>query len=76
MIRVRVYAGPNLAPHLGSGEFSVEARPGLTVGELAREAGISRADYFVVMINGYGGGLDSEVSDGDSVVLFPAISGG
>jgi molybdopterin converting factor small subunit len=76
MITVRLYPGSVLGPARGEKVFSVEARPGLTVEGLLREAGVPRPDYFVVMINGYGAGIDSVLSDGDSLVLFPAISGG
>lgn len=76
MIDVRLYANPRRVPDLGNREFQVEARPGLTVDDVIRDAGVTAGDYYVVMINGYGAGLDSPLADGDRVVLFPAVFGG
>ncbi len=82
MIEVRLYA--NLAPagrplpHLPSGAagFEIEARSGLTVRDLVAEAAISAADVAVIMINHGRGTLDSALSDGDRLGLFPAVAGG
>lgn len=82
MIEVRIYA--NLAPagrplpHLtgGAAGFEIEARSGLTVRDVTAEAAIPAADVAVVMINHGRGTLDSLLSDGDRLGLFPAVSGG
>ena len=82
MIEVRLYA--NLAPagrplpHLESGAagFEIEARDGLTVGEVVADAAIRPEDVAVVMINHGRGTFDSPLADGDRLGLFPAVSGG
>ncbi|MFH0915450.1 MAG: MoaD/ThiS family protein [bacterium] len=76
MIDVRLYGNYAAASSQGMREFQVEARPGLTVDDVVRDAGVPAADSYVVMINGYGARLDAEINDGDRVVLFPAIFGG
>jgi molybdopterin converting factor small subunit len=84
MIEVRLYA--NLASAAGvsgrrsagapSATLRVEPRPGLTVDDVVREAGVRAQDIFVVMVNGAVAALDSPLADGDRVGLFPPISGG
>ncbi len=82
MIEVRLYA--NLAPvgrplprlaNYAAG-FEIEARSGLTVRDVVTEAAIPAADVVVVMINHGRGTLDSPLTDGDRLGLFPAVSGG
>jgi molybdopterin converting factor small subunit len=82
MIEVRLYA--NLAPagrplaHLPGGVagFEIEARDGLTVGDVVAEAGIRPEDVAVMLINHDNGTLESALADGDRLGLFPAVSGG
>jgi molybdopterin converting factor small subunit len=82
MIEVRLYA--NLAPigrplpRLAGGPagFEVAARSGLTVRDVVVEAGIRPEDVAVVMINHAAAKLDSPLTDGDRLGLFPAVSGG
>ncbi len=82
MIEVRLYA--NLAPvgrplpRLASDAvgFEIEARSGLTVRDVVTEAAIPAADVVVVIINHGRGTLDSPLTDGDRLGLFPAVSGG
>jgi molybdopterin converting factor small subunit len=82
MIEVRLYAnlGPvsRPLPRLASGAagFEMGARNGLTVGDVVAEAGLRPEDVAVVMINHGRGALDSPLTDGDRVGLFPAVSGG
>lgn len=82
MIEVRLYA--NLAPvgralpRLPGGEagFEVEPRTGLIVRDVLHQAAIRLKDVVVVMINHGPGTLDSPLTDGDRLGLFPAVSGG
>jgi molybdopterin converting factor small subunit len=82
MIEVRLYA--NLAPvgrplprlANGAAGLEIDARPGLTVRDVVAEAALSADDVTVVMINNDRGTLDSPLSDGDRLGLFPAVSGG
>jgi molybdopterin converting factor small subunit len=76
MIEVSLYTYPSPATGSGKMELQVEAPPRTTVREVLKNAAVETPDYYVVMINGYGGELDSIVADGDRLVLFPAISGG
>jgi molybdopterin converting factor small subunit len=82
MIEVRFYA--NLTPMgrplprlpEGAAGLQVEARDGLTVRDVLAEAAIRPEDVAVVIINHGQGNLDSSLTDGDSLGLFPAVSGG
>jgi sulfur-carrier protein len=76
MIDVRLYAALVRTPGPGLSEFEVEPRFGLTVGDVVAEAGIREDDVAIVMINGQSASLDSALSDGDRVGLFPVVSGG
>ena len=76
MIAISVYTYPSPAPGSGKRELEIGTRPGATVREVLKDAAIATPDYYVVMLNGYGVDLDSFVTDGDRLVLFPAISGG
>jgi molybdopterin converting factor small subunit len=76
MINVRLYSFPAPAGAHGKREIQVEATAGLTVGDIANTAGIGPGEMYILMINGYGAKPDCEVSDGDLVVIFPAVFGG
>jgi molybdopterin converting factor small subunit len=47
-----------------------------TVGDLVRENGIPEKEIAIVFINGRRGGLESTLTNGDAVSLFPLIGGG
>jgi molybdopterin converting factor small subunit len=82
MIEVRLYA--NLSPvgrplpllANGAAGFEIEARKGLRVRDVLEEAALRPDDVAVVMINHARGSLDSLLSDGDRLGLFPAVAGG
>ena len=76
MIDVRLYAYLPAASSHGSSELQVEARPGLTVRDVITGAGIPPEAVVIVLINSERGGLDTVLSDGDRLGLFPAVSGG
>lgn len=83
MIEVRLYAslaaaGSSVRSPAGatSATLQVEVRPGLTARDIVDEIGIRDQDIFVIMLNGASAGLDSPLSDGDRLGLFPPISGG
>jgi len=64
-----------LAPHAPPGG-SLESVPGLTVGGLIDSLAIPRDRVKTVFVNGRQAELDSPVSDGDRVGVFPAVAGG
>ncbi len=76
MIDVRLYANLTRTADKAATEFQVEARPGLTVKDVVDEGDIPAQDVRIVLVNGRTAELDSPLSDGDRVGLFPAISGG
>jgi molybdopterin synthase sulfur carrier subunit len=76
MIHVRLYANLTRTAGGGTTEFEVEARDGLTVNDVLKESGVRSQDVHIVMINGHGVMLDSQLDDGDRLGLFPAVSGG
>ncbi|OFW61097.1 MAG: hypothetical protein A2133_00505 [Actinobacteria bacterium RBG_16_64_13] len=76
MIDVRLYAHLSSASNRGPAEFQVEACPGLTVRDVATQAGIAPEAVYIVMINNDRADLDAALADGDRLGLFPAVSGG
>jgi molybdopterin converting factor small subunit len=76
MIDVRLYANLTRTADKAATEFQVDARQGLTVKDVVDEGGIRVDDVRIVLVNGRTAELDSPLSDGDRVGLFPAISGG
>ena len=76
MISVCLYTFPAPAGTHGKRELQVEASPGLTLSDIAKIVGIGLGDMYILMVNGYGVKPDSEVHDGDLVVIFPAVFGG
>ncbi|WP_029895939.1 MoaD/ThiS family protein [Desulfohalovibrio reitneri] len=47
-----------------------------TIGQLAGELGLPPEELKIIFINGAKASLDSELSEGDRVGLFPAVGGG
>jgi molybdopterin converting factor small subunit len=76
VIDVRLYAHLPAASKRGVADFQLEARPGLTVGDVVDEAGVPAKDVFFILIDGVRGQFDSVLSDNQHVALFPAVSGG
>ncbi len=76
MIDVRLFAHLAAASSVGSAEFQVEAREGLTVRDVVNEAGIPAEAVFIVMVNNERADLDASLGDGDRLALFPPVSGG
>jgi molybdopterin converting factor small subunit len=76
MIDVRLFASLATESAQGAKDFQVEARPGLTVADIIREAGIQGHELYVVVVNGHGAKSDSPLVDGDRLGLFPPMSGG
>ena len=74
MIDIRLFATLPLRSATGRKELQLEPRPGLTVGWVVDSEGLRRSDIHIV--NGKHGSLDSELSDGDRVGLFPPVGGG
>ncbi len=64
---------------LRTGRFKAESReyaPGTTVAGVARELNIPREELALILINGRSAEPDSELSDGDTLSLFPPVGGG
>ncbi len=76
MIDVRLFASLAAASERGRRVFKVEARPGLTVVDIIREAGMQGQELYIVVVNGRGASSDTVLEDGDRVGLFPPMSGG
>jgi molybdopterin converting factor small subunit len=76
MIDVRLFATLPLRSATGRKEFQIEARQGLTVGEIVAAEGLDEREVHIVMLNGVHGTLASLVADGDRLGLFPPIGGG
>lgn len=76
MIDFRLFATLPMRSATGRKEFQLDPTPGLTVRDVVEGEGIKPAEIHIVMINGLHGSLDSELSDGDRVGVFPPIGGG
>ena len=60
----------------GRAEFSAEARPGLRVRDVVADEGVEERAVRIVIVNGRLGTLDTELTDGDQVMLSPMMAGG
>ena len=60
----------------GRTEFSAAPRPGLRVRDVVAEEGVEERAVQIVIVNGRLGTLDTELSDGDQVMLSPMVAGG
>ncbi len=58
-----------------AGERAVEHRPGMRVADVLRELGLL-SDEYVVTRNGRVVAEDEPVEDGDTLLLYPVVSGG
>jgi molybdopterin converting factor small subunit len=76
VIDVRLYANLPQASRSSSSEFQVEARAGLTVRDVLAQARVPVEAVHIIMLNNSRASLDAELSDGDRLALFPAVSGG
>jgi molybdopterin converting factor small subunit len=76
MIDVRLFATLPMRSRTGRKELQLEPLSGLTVRQVVEGEGLSVSDVHIVMINGLHGTLDSELSDGDRLGLFPPVGGG
>jgi molybdopterin converting factor small subunit len=76
MIDVRLFATLPMRSLTGRKELQLEPQAGLTVRQVVEEEGLNVSDVHIVMINGVHGTLDSELSDGDRLGLFPPVGGG
>ncbi len=56
--------------------MAMDYRPGESVAGLLQRLGIDPGQVKVIMVNGRAATLESELSDGDRVGLFPAVGGG
>ncbi len=54
----------------------LDAAEGLDVAGLLARIGIQPGDVKIIMLNGRAGSLESPLSEGDRVGLFPAVGGG
>jgi molybdopterin converting factor small subunit len=76
MIDVRLFATLPMRSSTGRKELQLEPLSGLTVRQVVEGEGLNVSDVHIVMINGLHGTLDSELSDGDRLGLFPPVGGG
>ena len=72
-MRITVLLGGNLRNEAGEGsqEFQLELRPGSLVEDLLPRLGLPQDRIKMIMVNGRGATLYTEVSEGDRVALFP-----
>jgi sulfur-carrier protein len=64
---------------LREGRFSVETldlEPGVTVANIVRRLNISEKEAALVLLNNRHADLSAELSDGDTLAIFPPIGGG
>ena len=72
-IRITVLLGGNLRKEAGEGrqEFEVELTSGALVEDLISRLGLPDDRVKMIMVNGKGATLDTPISDGNRVALFP-----
>ncbi|GAW93269.1 MoaD/ThiS family protein [Calderihabitans maritimus] len=64
---------------LRTGRFKVETReynPGTTVGEVIKDLNIAEEEAALILVNGRHAQLDYQLSEGDTLSLFPPLGGG
>ncbi len=64
---------------LQAGRFDVrneEFADGLTVHDIMKKYGLTKKHVLLILINGRHADYETEVTDGDTVALFPPIGGG
>lgn len=76
MIDVQLFANLTSSVDPRRTQFEVDPRPGLTVGEVAGQEGIAAADIQIILVNGRRADLDTVLTSGDRLGLFPAVGGG
>lgn len=57
-------------------QLDIEIDDGLSVSKVLEKLGIRKTDASIVLINGNSSGLDTVLSDGDTLSLFPPVGGG
>jgi len=57
-------------------QLDIETEDGFSVLNVLEKLGIRKTDASIVLINGNSSGLDTLLSDGDTLSLFPPIGGG
>ena len=72
-MRITVLLGGHLRNEAGKGsqEFEFELRSGSQVEDLLPHLGLSQDRVKMIMVNGRGATLYTEISEGDRVALFP-----
>ena len=72
-MRITVLLGGNLRNEAGEGsqEFEFELRPGSQVEDLLSRLDLPQDRIKMIMVNGRGATLDTKISEGDRVALFP-----
>jgi molybdopterin converting factor small subunit len=72
-MRITVLLGGNLRNEAGERcqEFELELRPGSQVEDLLPRLGLPQDRIKMIMVNGRGATLYTEISEGDRVALFP-----
>lgn len=61
------------------GRFDVDVRevpPGTTVSRIVGEVELPEKEVGIVLVNGRHTGLSRELSDGDTLAIFPLVGGG
>lgn len=76
MIDVRLFATLPMHSSTGRKAFQLEPVPGLTVRDVVAGEGLGEAEIHIIMVNGAHATMDSRLSDGDRVGLFPPVGGG
>lgn len=61
------------------GRFDEQVRevpPGTTVSRIVDEAGLPKREIGIVLVNSRHADLSRELSDGDTIAVFPLVGGG
>lgn len=75
-VTARLFAGLEERVRDGRAEARVPLASAPTVAALCDALGLPRGATGLVLVNGLHAGLDTPLSDGDEVALFPPVGGG
>ncbi len=75
-VHVRLYSNLREYAPNGNNFFITKLGPGATLGSLLETLEVPASVKRVALVNGHHANEDTRLAEGDTVVLFPFISGG
>lgn len=78
MVTIKLFATLQkfLPPGARGRQAQVEVAAGATVGDVLAGLGVPRSSAHLIMVNGEHRAWEAPLADGDSVTVFPPVTGG